>query len=221
MKTLDDLTKWCAMPKEELQNHIAWCFERFADFTDYVDHDQHCSLLNDAKYIQDNAVAIPVTSFQGDEQAVQMVYCTGSTRWRKYKPPSNNKVVLWIGTSLDSHFMSNVEHIPAWLKCLFVVEDSESCVKGLPALVQTFATGPIRQNAGMVIVKERHQRPMKSLHDGSDHCKPVFGVGTTYIVPLSAIQGAVHFPLLTPQPDSSWWYLSNTIDLDAFNLFYM
>jgi len=34
IKTLDDLAEWCAMPKEELQNHIAWCFKRFADFTD-------------------------------------------------------------------------------------------------------------------------------------------------------------------------------------------
>jgi hypothetical protein len=34
IKTLDDLAEWCAMPKGELQNHIAWCFKRFADFTD-------------------------------------------------------------------------------------------------------------------------------------------------------------------------------------------
>ena len=221
IKTLDDLAEWCAMPKGELQNHIAWCFKRFADFTDYVDHDQYFSRLNDAKYIRYNAVAIPVTSFQCDEQAVHMVRCTGSTRWRKHKPPRNDTVLLWMGTSPDSHFKSTAGRIPARLKCLFVVEDAESSVKGLLALVQTFATGPIRQTAGMVIVEERHQPPMQPLHDGSYRRKPLFGVGTTYIVPISAIQGAVHLLPLTPQPDSSRWYLSNTIDLNAFNLFYM
>jgi len=34
IKTVDDSAKWCAMPKGELRNHIAWCFKRFADFTD-------------------------------------------------------------------------------------------------------------------------------------------------------------------------------------------
>jgi len=51
IKTCDDLAKWCAIPKEELQNHIAWCFKRFADFTDYVNHDQYFSRPSDAKYI--------------------------------------------------------------------------------------------------------------------------------------------------------------------------
>jgi len=64
IETLDDMAEWCAMPKGELQNHMAWCFKRFADFTDYVDHYQYFSRLNDAKYIQYNAVAIPVTSFE-------------------------------------------------------------------------------------------------------------------------------------------------------------
>jgi len=66
IKTLDDLAEWCAMPRGELQNHITWCFKRFADFTQYVNHDQDVSRLNDAKYIQYNAIAIPVTSFQCD-----------------------------------------------------------------------------------------------------------------------------------------------------------
>jgi len=48
IKTLDDLAESCAMPKGELKNHLAWCFKRFADFTDYVDHDQYFSSLNDA-----------------------------------------------------------------------------------------------------------------------------------------------------------------------------
>jgi len=40
IKTLNDLAEWCAMPKGELQNRIACCVKRFADFTDYVDHNQ-------------------------------------------------------------------------------------------------------------------------------------------------------------------------------------
>jgi hypothetical protein len=61
------------MPKEALQNHITWCFKRFADFTDYIHHDQYINRLNDAKYMWYNAVAIPVTSFKYDKQAVHMV----------------------------------------------------------------------------------------------------------------------------------------------------
>jgi len=221
LKTLDDLAAWCAMPKWELQNHIVWCFKRFADFTDYIDHDQYFSCLNNAKHIPYKAVAIPVTSIHCDEQAVHMVCCTGSTRWRKHKPPRNDTVLLWMGTSPDSHFKSNAGGIPAQLKCLFIVKDAELSVNGLLSLVQTFATGPVRQTACMVIVEERHQPPMQPLHDGSYCRKPLVGVGTPDIVPISAIEGAVHLLPLTPQPDSSWWYLSNTIDLNAFNLFYM
>jgi hypothetical protein len=89
-----------------------------------------------------------------------------------------------MGTSPDSHFKSTVGHIPTRLKCLFIVEDAESGIKGLLALVQTFATGPIHQTAGMVIFEERDQPPMQPLHDGSYHPKPLFGVGTTYIIPI-------------------------------------
>jgi len=112
------------VPNWELLNHIAWCFKRFTDFTDYVNHDQYFSHLNNAKYIRYNAVAIPVTTFQCDEQAVYIVRCTGSTRWRKHKPPSNNTLLLWMGTSLDSHFRSSAGRIPTWLECLFVVENA-------------------------------------------------------------------------------------------------
>jgi len=55
IKILDAVAKWCAMPKAELQNHIAWLFNRFADITDYVDHDQYFSRLQDAKCIGYNA----------------------------------------------------------------------------------------------------------------------------------------------------------------------
>jgi len=99
--------------------------------------------------------------------------------------------------------MSTAGRIPTRLKCLFVVEDAESSIRGLLALILTFATGPIRQTAGMVIVDERHQPPMQPLHDGSYSREPLFGIRTTYIVPISAIQGAVHLLLLTPLPDSS------------------
>jgi hypothetical protein len=107
------------------------------------------------------------------------------------------------------------------MKCLFVVKDAKSSVEGFCALVQTFATGPIRLTAGMMIVEERHQPPMQPFHDGSYHRNPLFSARNTYIVLISVIEGGVHFLPLTLQPDSSPWYLSNTIDLHAFNLFYM
>jgi len=64
IKTLDDLAEWCAMPKLELQDHIAWFRKRFTDFTDNVHHDQCFSHLDDAQCIWYHAVAILVTSFQ-------------------------------------------------------------------------------------------------------------------------------------------------------------
>jgi hypothetical protein len=81
--TLDDLAQCCAIPKWELQNPIGWGFRRYADFTDYVDHYQYFSSLNNPNYTRFNAAASPVMSFQCVEQAVYMVQCPGSTRWRK------------------------------------------------------------------------------------------------------------------------------------------
>jgi len=201
-KTLDGLAEWCAMPKGELQNHIAWCCKRFANFTDCINHNQYFCHLNNAKYIQYHAVAIPVTSFQCDKQAVHMVHYTGSARWRKHKPQRNDIVLLWMERSPDSNFKSTAGCIPTWLKCLFIIENAEFSVKGLLALVQMFGTEPIYQSAGMVIVKEKHQPLMQPLHDGSYCHKLLFGVRTMYIVPLYAIQGAVHLDPQTQQPDS-------------------
>lgn len=36
IETLTDLAKWCVIEQGELQNHIDWSFNGFADFTDYV-----------------------------------------------------------------------------------------------------------------------------------------------------------------------------------------
>jgi len=82
-----------------------------------------------------------------------MIRCTGSTRWRKHKPPRNDTVLLWMGTSPDSHIKSTAECYPAELNCLLVVEDAKFNVEGHLALVQTFATGPTCQTVGMVIVQ--------------------------------------------------------------------
>ena len=120
-------------------------------------------------------------SFQYDEEAVHMVLCTGSTRWRKHKPPRHDTVLLWVGISLDRHFKLTAGCIPGELNCLVVVEDIELRIKGLLALVQMFATGSIRQTASMVIVKERHHPPMQPLNDGTYHHKPLSGVGTSAI----------------------------------------
>jgi len=124
-----------------------------------------------------------------------------------------------MGTSLDHHFRWSTASVPAQLKCLFVVDNAELNVKRFLALIKIFTTGPIHQTAGMIIVKGRYQPPMQLSHAGSYHSKPLFGVRTTYIVLINAIQGAMHLLLLKSQPDSSWRYMSNTIDFNAFNLF--
>jgi len=218
IETLDDQAEWCAMPKEELQNNIAWCLKRFANFTDYVDHNQYSSHLNNANHIQYSAVAILVMSFQGNEQAVHTVRCTGSTRYRKHKPTRNDTVRLWMGTSLDSRFKSTAGCIPTWLKCLFVVEDVELSDTWLDALLQTFARWPICQTAGIVIVEGRDQPLLQPVPNGSHRHRPVFGVGTNFIVCISPIQCGIHPPTLTPQPDTTRWCLSNLIDLNPFNI---
>jgi hypothetical protein len=87
---------------------------------------------------------------------VHIVRCTGFTRWRKNKPPRHDTVLLWMGTSQDIHFKSTTGCIVACLKCRFVVEDAQSYVSELLALVQPILTRPIGQTAGMVIVEERH-----------------------------------------------------------------
>jgi len=160
--TLDDLAKWCAMPRGELQNYIAWCFKRFVELTEYVHHDQYFSRPNDPKYIHYNAVAIPVTYFQCDEQEVHIVHCTQSTRWRMHKPPRNDTVLLRMGTSPDKHCMAPVGCILAQLQCLFVLGDAEWMVNGHLAVVQTYATGLRCQTVGMVIVQKRHQPPTEA-----------------------------------------------------------
>jgi len=89
IKTLDGLAECCAMPKGEPHNHIARCLKRFGDFPDYVNHNQYFSCLTDAKSIRYKTVAIPVTSFQRQMEAVHIVRCTASTMWRMHKPPRN------------------------------------------------------------------------------------------------------------------------------------
>jgi len=221
LQTLLYLTKRYAMPKGKLHNHMTWCFKRFSDFADYVNHDHYVSHFNDAQYIRSHTMTIVVTSFQCNEQAVHMVSCTGSTRWRKYKPPRNGTVLLWMGTSPDSHIGTTAGGIPAQVMCLLVIADAELSFNSLLAFVQTFATGPIHQTAGMSIVEAMHQPPMDPLHNESYRHMPGFCVRTTYIIPISMIEGALHLLPLTPQPDSMWWYLSNTIDFNGVIVFYM
>jgi hypothetical protein len=187
INSLDDLAEWCAMPKVELQNHIAWSFKTFADFTDYFNHNQNFSRFNDAKYILYNAVGIPVTSFQRYKQAVLIVHCTGSTRWRKHTPPRNDTVLLEMGTGPDNHFELTAGPTLTLLKSPFFVDHAELSVKALLALVQTFATALILQTAGMMNGDDRHQPLMQPLHDGSDCRNPRCGIGTSYIFPKLAI----------------------------------
>jgi len=207
------------MPKEELQNHIAWGFIGFADFTDYIDRHQYISNLNYEKYIQQVAVAILATWFQSNEQAVHMVCWTASTWWRKLQPPRNNRMRLWMGMSPDSRFKPTAWQKPRCLSWLLIVKDTELSIKRCLGLVQRCPKGPIRQTVGMVIVEERQQPLIQHAHDRNYHSKLYFGVGTTYIVSIRTIQLAVHFLPLILYPDSMQQYLSNTIDLHAFNLF--
>jgi hypothetical protein len=122
IKTVDDLAKSCTMPKEELHNHIAWCLMKFSDITDNVEHDQSFSCPNDAKYILYNLVLIAVITFQWDDEAVNIVHCTGSTMCRKHTAQRKYTVRLWIETTPNIHYMLNPGHIPALLNCHFIIK---------------------------------------------------------------------------------------------------
>jgi len=104
IKTIDDLAKWCAMPTRELQKHLTWCFRLFPNITDYVNHNQTRSRPNDTVYIGYNAVAIPVSSFQDNNQAVHSVRLTRYTMGTEKTPPRNDAVFLWKWWLPDRHF---------------------------------------------------------------------------------------------------------------------
>ena len=123
-----------------------------------------------------------------------------------------------MGMSPDSHIKLTAVQIPSQLKCFFIVKDAVCSLQGLLALVQTVATRPIDHTAGMVIVEERYQHLMEHLHNGRQHCKSGCSVGTTYIVLICVINGAVQLLPLTAQPDSMRLYWSNMIHLNAFTL---
>ena len=125
-----------------------------------------------------------------------------------------------MGTSPDSRLKTTVGRIAARLKCLPVVDDAEWSVEGLLASVQMFATRPIRQTAGMVIIEERYQPLIQPLHDGSYHRKPLLGFVTTYIICLFSVQGAVYLLPLLLQPDRSHWYLSTSAQCNSVRKLY-
>ena len=103
IKPLYDLAEWCALPKGELHNHIDWCFKRFGNITDYVDHNQYFSCLNNTKFIGYNTVEISVMSMQCDEQAVHMVRCTRSTiLYGGVCSSSQLSTSMWEGVSIVS-----------------------------------------------------------------------------------------------------------------------
>lgn len=92
-------------------------------------------------------------------------------------------------------------------------------MKWLRAMALTFATKLIHQTAGRAIVEERYLPPLETLYNGSYSQKPLFGVRTTYLIPVSVIPGAVNQVSLMLQRDSTQCYLSNMIQLNDFNLF--
>jgi hypothetical protein len=133
IKTLDNLAEWCAMPTGELQKHIAWQFKRFADIPDDIHRNHTVRALIDAKYIWNNPLVIPVTSFQYHRHILHMVCCTVSTWWRHNQPPSNNTVLLRMRTSPDKQYLATGGYSPVWLKCSFVCMDAELSTKQLVA----------------------------------------------------------------------------------------
>jgi hypothetical protein len=154
-------------------------------------------------------------------QTVNIVCCTGSTRWREQNRQRNHSVILLMGTSYDSYFKLTAGYITAHLLCVFVVEDAEFNVKELVGLIQTLATAPICHTAGIDILEMPYQPLRQSWHDCSYSSRAVVIVRITSIVLISPIQGAVHLLPLTLQPESKSWNFCNIMDLNTSNVFDM
>jgi hypothetical protein len=101
----------------------------------------------------------------------------------------------------------------------FIIKDPESSIKVFLALVPTFATALIHQRAVMKLAKEKQQPPMQLLHAGNNCGQPLFDVITTHIVSTRMLLWAADHFLLIPQPDCTWCYLTNMIDMNPSDLF--
>lgn len=96
-----------------------------------------------------------------------MVHYTGYTRWRMHKPLRTNAQRLWIEPSPVTYFLSTAVGNPAYWTCLLVIEDADSSMVGLLALVQTVVSRQMPQTTGILLVEGRHQPPMQHIHNGS------------------------------------------------------
>jgi hypothetical protein len=128
------------MPNGEQLNYFGSYFKRFANCTDYVQHNQHFSCHKDAKHIPYNAVPIPVMPFHRNKQAVHTVHCTGSRRLRRHQPPRKYAALLSMGTHPDTHFKWAAGCITTQLKWHFIVKNAELSDQGLLGMVRRFTT---------------------------------------------------------------------------------
>jgi hypothetical protein len=88
------------------------------------------------------------------------------------------------------------------------------------ALVMTFApSNAIHKPEGLVIVEKRE---IHSRDYSTGRRRPQTGAGTRYIVPVRAIQGAVHLIPVKEKDgcEDKRWFLNNTVDLEIFNIIY-
>ncbi len=216
VKTLTQLALWCKLPVGTLQNLVAWGLKRFGLFPGYAEHDDAFARLNDAKYTRFVAAVLPVAHFQSDDTEVHVVRCTGAEPSRIYKPPRNDDVLLWPDHGVEGNFLMTHGRIPARLRSLFLIEESHFDVQICMALVQTFVPSPIRQPSGMITVSAKQQ--VERADELNVRRRPHFAVGTTYVVPLKAIERAAHLCPYSAEADNTRWFLNNTIDLNAFNL---
>jgi hypothetical protein len=234
--TVHELALWCNIQPDIFQNLVAWCLKTWFHRPEFFDLDDFHRLEN-YNYLRFNSIRIPVPIFNAeDEQEIHIIRSTGSEPWRLRRPPRNDTVLLWTGVTDERHFASSRGRIPARVDCIFHVRDpitvtgnSESehdpdqMSQWSMALVSTLVPGIIKQPEGMIIVEQK-QLLVDSGFPGPTgrHRKPNMGAGARYIVPVTAIQSGAH---LIPIPNTGdyapqRWYLSNTVDLQAFNLLY-
>jgi hypothetical protein len=214
VKTLSELAAWCGLPKGWLQTLIAWIVKRFSNIPIFVDNYKAFARLGEATYIRYTAAALLVVNFQGDEEDVHVVQCTGTEPSQKFKLARNDYVFLRPDQYVEGNFASTRGRIPACINCLFLPQESKFGVMTSLALVTTLIPGPIRQPSGLLTVQEKPQE------DDSTQRRPNFCVGSRYIVPLRLIERAAHLIPYDIADHNNKWFVNNTIDLNTFNLYY-
>jgi hypothetical protein len=136
-------------------------------------------------------------------------------------PQRNDTALLTMGTIPESHFQVTAGCNPTQMKCLFIMEDTESIIEELVTLLQAFPRGPICHTPGIAVVEKRYEPPMQLLDDCSNSSMPRLVIATTYNFPISTINQTVHHYQLILQTKSQLLYFRDRIKMKSVHFIHL